>query len=65
VCRTPPEIIKQLNDALRPILAISKNRSDLETKGFEVTPSTSDELAVFIFARWKDPVQRAKIPPPD
>ena len=40
----------------------------LEQKGFEVTASTSEQLAAFIkadLARWKDLVQRAKMSPPE
>ena len=64
---TPPEIVKHLHNALGKILMNPVERADIEQKGYDVTPSTSEELAAFIkadVARWKDLVQRAKIPPP-
>ncbi len=65
--RTPPEIIKRLNDELRRILNTPADQADIEQKGFEVTPSTSDELTAFIradLARWQELVQKARLSAP-
>ena len=64
---TPPDIVKKLHDAIAEILANPTERADIEKKGYDVTPSTPEELAAFIksdLARWKGLVQKAKITPP-
>jgi tripartite-type tricarboxylate transporter receptor subunit TctC len=64
---TPPAIIKKLNDAITGILTNPAERADIESKGYDVTPSTPSELASFIktdLARWKGLVQKANISPP-
>ena len=65
---TPSEIIKQLNKALGEILTDPSARTDIEAKGYDVTPSTSDAMSEFIksdLTRWKDLVQRANISMPN
>ena len=62
--KTPPEIVKRFNDELRAMLVIPAERADFEQKGFEVTPSSPEELAAFIrndLARWQDVVQKANL----
>jgi len=65
--KTPPEAIAKLHDAIAAILANPAERDDIERKGYDVTPSTSAELAAFIkadVARWKGLVEKANITPP-
>ena len=65
--KTPPEVIKRLNDELQRMLNAPAERTDLQQKGFEVTPSTPEELTAYIrtdLQRWQEVVQKAKISAP-
>ena len=62
--KTPPEIVKRFNDELGRMLAIPAERADFGQKGFEVTPSSPEQLAAFIrndLARWQQVVQKANL----
>ena len=64
---TPPDVIKRLHDVLADILADPTERADIEQKGYDVVPSTAEELGAFIktdLARWRKLVVRAKITAP-
>jgi tripartite-type tricarboxylate transporter receptor subunit TctC len=64
---TPPEIIKKLNDAIGKILANPTERADIESKGYDVTPSTPAALTKFIksdLSRWRGLVEKANLSPP-
>jgi tripartite-type tricarboxylate transporter receptor subunit TctC len=65
---TPPDIIKTLNGAISEILTNPAERADIESKGYDVTPSTSAELMAFIksdLSRWKGLVEKAKLSSPN
>ena len=62
--KTPQDIVKRFNDELRRMLAVPAERADFEQKGFEVTPSTPEDLAAYIrndLARWQQVVQKANL----
>jgi len=63
---TPAPVIRTLNSAIVRILAMPAVKTDLERKGFTVTPSSPEELGKYIVrdvTRWKEVVKRANITP--
>jgi tripartite-type tricarboxylate transporter receptor subunit TctC len=63
--RTPPEIVKTLNVALRDILADAELRKRLLTLGIEAKASPPEEIAGRLKSdidKWRGVIEKAKIP---
>jgi len=61
---TPPEVLKKLRDATAKVLAEPDLVKNLREAGYEVTPSTPEQLGERVksdLAKWKVVVERAKI----
>lgn len=63
--RTPPEIVKTLNGALRDILADTELKGRLLALGIEAKASLPEEIARRLKSdidKWRDVIEKAKIP---
>jgi tripartite-type tricarboxylate transporter receptor subunit TctC len=62
--KTPPEIVKAMNDALATVLADPAVREKLTLQGMEIIASKPDELAKFVdveIDRWAKVIRDNKI----
>ncbi len=63
--RTPPEIVKTLNDALREILADAELKKRLIALGIEARAGTPQDIAGRLksdIEKWRQVIEKAKIP---
>jgi tripartite-type tricarboxylate transporter receptor subunit TctC len=63
--RTPPEIVKTLNSALRDILADADLKKRLIALGIEAKASSPEEISARLKSdidKWRKVIERAKIP---